>query len=70
MSPAGAGIRPTDMLPICPSSVPVEMGDSWVDKKAVQLMLGTPREATLQDIDEAIEAFVSANLSTGQKIMS
>lgn len=58
MSPAGAGIRPANMAPICPSSVPVGMGDRWVDKKAVELVLGTPRAATLQDIDEAINAFV------------
>lgn len=58
MSPKGAGIRPDDLQPICPSSVPVELGDRWIDKKAVELALGTPREATLADIDEAVEAFV------------
>lgn len=63
MSPKGAGLRPGDMPTICPSSVPVELGDRWVDKKAVDLMLGTPREATLSDIDEAVDAFV-----TGAKV--
>lgn len=58
MSPKGAGIRPDDMPSICPSSVPVELGERWIDKKAVELALGTPREATLEDIDEAVEAFV------------
>ena len=32
MSPAGAGERPPDMMPLCPSSVPVKLGDSWLDK--------------------------------------
>lgn len=32
MSPAGAGVRPADMQPLCPSSVPVKLGDSWLDK--------------------------------------
>jgi 2,4-dienoyl-CoA reductase-like NADH-dependent reductase (Old Yellow Enzyme family) len=58
MSPKGAGLRPDDMPPICPSSVPVQLGDRWIDKKAIEMMIGTPREATLQDIDEAVEAFV------------
>lgn len=58
MSPKGAGIRPHDMPTICPSAVPIQLGDRWVDKKAIELMLGDPRAATLQDIDEAVEAFV------------
>ena len=32
MSPAGAGERPVDMMPLCPSSVPVKLGDGWLDK--------------------------------------
>lgn len=32
MSPAGAGDRPANMQPLCPSSVPVRLGDSWLDK--------------------------------------
>lgn len=32
MSAAGAGIRPADMPTMCPSSVPVKLGDSWLDK--------------------------------------
>lgn len=58
MSPKGAGIRPDDMQPICPSSVPVELGNKWIDKKAIEMALGIPREATLADIDDAVEAFV------------
>lgn len=63
MSPKGAGIRPHDMPTICPSVVPVELGDRWVDKKAVELMLGDPRAATEEDIDETVQAFV-----TGAKV--
>jgi 2,4-dienoyl-CoA reductase-like NADH-dependent reductase (Old Yellow Enzyme family) len=57
MSPKGAGIRPDDMEPICPSSVPVSIGSTWLDKKATVAMLGIPREATHDDIDEVVEAF-------------
>lgn len=31
-SPAGAGNRPADMQTLCPSSVPVKIGDTWLDK--------------------------------------
>ena len=33
MSPAGAGNRPGDMSTICASSVPVQLGDGWLNKK-------------------------------------
>lgn len=32
MSPVGAGNRRADARPICPSSVPVQLGDTWLDK--------------------------------------
>ncbi|KAL8280781.1 hypothetical protein RQP46_006785 [Phenoliferia psychrophenolica] len=60
MSPVGAGNRPSDMSAMCPSSVSVEMGNSWLDKKAVQTLLGTPREMTLEDIDAVLHDFVHA----------
>lgn len=31
-SPAGAGNRPSDMQTLCPSSVALKMGTSWLDK--------------------------------------
>ena len=37
MSPAGAGNRPMDMAPICPSSVPVELGDGWLNKRVASI---------------------------------
>ena len=60
MSPAGAGNRPADMEAMCPSSVPVEMGNSWIDKLAVKTLLGIPREMTIEDIDRVVADFVRA----------
>jgi 2,4-dienoyl-CoA reductase-like NADH-dependent reductase (Old Yellow Enzyme family) len=60
MSPAGAGIRPRDMAALCPSSVPVVLGDTWLDKVAQDNLLGTPNAMTLQDIDEVVAMFVHA----------
>lgn len=36
------------------------MGDTWLDKKAVQTLLGTPREMSLSDIDVCVADFVHA----------
>jgi len=58
MSPAGAGNRPADMQPLCPSSVPVKVGDTWLDKMALNKMLGVPKEMTISEIDEAVAAWV------------
>ncbi|KAL2051359.1 hypothetical protein ABVK25_008411 [Lepraria finkii] len=58
MSPAGAGNRPADMAAVCPSSVPVKLGEGWLNTKALGAILGTPREATLEDIDYAVAAWV------------
>lgn len=58
MSPAGAGNRPVDMPAVCPSAVPMRMGDTWLDKLALDKILGTPKEMTHQEIDEAVENFV------------
>jgi 2,4-dienoyl-CoA reductase-like NADH-dependent reductase (Old Yellow Enzyme family) len=38
MSPAGAGQRPADVMPLCPSSVPVAIGDTWLDKMVSRLI--------------------------------
>lgn len=42
------------MPALCPSSVPVELGDKWFDKMAIQAVLGTPKAMTLQEINEAV----------------
>lgn len=55
MSPAGAGARPSDMQTLCPSSVPVVLGDTWLDKMALNALLGTPQAMTLSQIDEVVE---------------
>ena len=60
MSPAGAGNRPADMPALCPSPVPVKirMGDGWLDKLALDKLLGTPKEMTHAEIDEVVGMFV------------
>lgn len=58
MSPAGAGIRPSDMQPLCPSEVPVELGDTWLDKMAIGTVLGVPRAMTVEEIDDVVEKWV------------
>ena len=60
MSPLGAGNRPADMAPLCPSSVPVALpgADSWLDKLALNKLLGTPKAMSVAEIDEAVGNFV------------
>lgn len=58
MSPAGAGNRPADMQALCPSSVPVKLGDTWLDKMGVDKLLGTPKEMTIAEIDDAVASWV------------
>lgn len=58
MSPAGAGNRPANMPALCPSSVPVKLGDTWLDKLALDKILGIPKTMTLSEIDDAVENFV------------
>ncbi len=43
MSRLGAGNRPADMATLCPSSVPVKLGDSWLDKIVCHIF-SYPRE--------------------------
>ena len=58
MSPAGAGIRPAGMRALCPSEVPVELGDTWLDKLALDKVLGMPKAMSNDDIDEVVSMFV------------
>lgn len=55
MSPMGAGNRPADMAPLCPSSVPVHLSDSWLEKAVINKVLGVPQAMTIEQIDEAVE---------------
>jgi 2,4-dienoyl-CoA reductase-like NADH-dependent reductase (Old Yellow Enzyme family) len=55
MSQAGAGNRPSDMPALCPSSVPVNLSDKWLEKFAIQSLLGTPKAMDLSEIDQAVE---------------
>ncbi|KAK5708652.1 hypothetical protein LTR17_020484 [Elasticomyces elasticus] len=58
MSPAGAGARPSDMRTLCPSEVPVQIGDTWLDKLALDKVLGSPKAMTVEEIDEVVGMFV------------
>lgn len=60
MSPAGAGIRPLDQATLCPSSVPVKLGDSWLDEWAQDKILGTPKEMAHEEIDGVVDMFKHA----------
>jgi 2,4-dienoyl-CoA reductase-like NADH-dependent reductase (Old Yellow Enzyme family) len=62
MSPAGAGERDPEMQTWCPSSVPVKLGETWLDKLVLDKMLGTPKEMTLAEIDELVDMFKHAAL--------
>jgi 2,4-dienoyl-CoA reductase-like NADH-dependent reductase (Old Yellow Enzyme family) len=42
------------MSNLCPSSVPVNLGDKWFDKMAIQAILGTPKAMTLTEINEIV----------------
>ncbi|KAK1092175.1 hypothetical protein LTR48_004830, partial [Friedmanniomyces endolithicus] len=57
MSPAGAGIRPKETRALCPGEVPVQLGDTWLDKLALDKVLGTPKAMTIEDIDEVVGMF-------------
>jgi 2,4-dienoyl-CoA reductase-like NADH-dependent reductase (Old Yellow Enzyme family) len=58
MSPLGAGSRPKGMQTLCPSSVGVEMGTSWLDKAALNALLPPPKAMTVEEIDEVVGMFV------------
>lgn len=57
MSPVGAGSRPSDMQTLCPSSVPVNLGDKWLEKVAIKTLLGTPKAMSLSEIDQVVLDF-------------
>lgn len=46
------------MRALCPSEVPVKLGETWLDKLALEKVLGTPKAMTLAEIDEVVESFV------------
>jgi 2,4-dienoyl-CoA reductase-like NADH-dependent reductase (Old Yellow Enzyme family) len=43
------------MPALCPSSVPVNLNDKWLEKFAIQSLLGTPKAMDLSEIDQAVE---------------
>lgn len=40
--------------------MPLNLGDSWLDQLVAKVAFGTPREMTLQDIEEVIQQFAAA----------
>lgn len=58
MSPIGAGVRPKGMRALCPSEVPVEVGESWLDKLVLERELGVPKAMSVEEIDEVVGMFV------------
>lgn len=58
MSPVGAGERPPEMRTLCPSEVPLKVGDGWLDKMALNTLFGTPKAMTLEDIDVVVADWV------------
>ncbi|KAL8286164.1 hypothetical protein RQP46_004652 [Phenoliferia psychrophenolica] len=60
MSPFNAGNRAPGTPALCPSAVPVNLGTRWLDKKALKVILGTPKAMTIEEIDSAVADFVHA----------
>ncbi|PQE24954.1 hypothetical protein CJF32_00007309 [Rutstroemia sp. NJR-2017a WRK4] len=61
-SPLGAGDRGFFDKTVAPSAVPMNFGPSWLERAAVKLVFGTPRELTIEEIsgkDGVIDQFVS-----------
>jgi 2,4-dienoyl-CoA reductase-like NADH-dependent reductase (Old Yellow Enzyme family) len=58
MSPLGAGNRPKELQTLCPSSVGVEMGNSFLDKLALNALLPPPKAMTIEEIDDVVGMFV------------
>lgn len=71
MSPAGAGIRPHNMSALCPSSVPVVLGDMCLVKVAQDKFLGTPKAMTPQEIDKVFRRIpIVARMTTVARLRS
>ena len=60
MSPAGAGNRPAEMAALCPSSVPVKLGDGWLNK-VVSTSLSFCRRILFMAIDWRVEQVTSSS---------
>ena len=62
MSPIGAGVRLESEQAICPSVVPVQLVDTWIEKRAVKKLFGIPRECTHEDIESVKQSFLTGAL--------
>lgn len=59
-SPMGAGYRSLLAKTIAPSAVALDFPGGWVTKLLQWVVFGTPREMTLEEIDEVVGMFVGA----------
>jgi len=59
-SPAGLGNRSFFSKTIAPSAVKMNFGPSLIEKLAVSILFGTPREMTVEEINGVVDQFVEA----------
>jgi 2,4-dienoyl-CoA reductase-like NADH-dependent reductase (Old Yellow Enzyme family) len=62
-SPVGAGNRSFFAKTVAPSAVRLNFGPSWIERLAVSLVFGTPREMTVEEISGEgglVDQFVAA----------
>ncbi|KAI8313341.1 NADH-dependent flavin oxidoreductase nadA [Colletotrichum sp. SAR11_240] len=56
-SPLGAGKRGFREKALCPSPVPLNLGDGFIPRLINSLLFGTPREMTIDDIKDVVRRF-------------
>lgn len=59
-SPIGAGQRGMMAKTLAPSAIPLSIGDGWIAQGARSFMFGTPKEMTVEEIEDVVERFVVA----------
>lgn len=60
-SPLGAGSRGLRGQNIAPSAIPLDLGTGFVARFATSCIFGTPREMTLEDIEQVVKQFVDCS---------
>jgi len=54
------GKRPFRQPAIAPSPIPMSIGDGFIAKTVQRFLIGTPKEMSREDIDEAVQKFIDA----------
>jgi 2,4-dienoyl-CoA reductase-like NADH-dependent reductase (Old Yellow Enzyme family) len=62
-SPVGAGNKGFFDKNVAPSAIALDFGDGYIQRAVSALVFGTPREMTIQDIEQIVERFVATALS-------